>query len=166
MARYPASKALFTHKIRERTALIGTGSIYFDSPSGSTFICDGNTWNKFVVGTEPVGKIIALLPSTPAPHSGFWRLCDGRTEIPEDSRLGKHLASQGLPRVTPNLSDSRFLMGGLGNALETGGSNERGLTLANMPRHDHNFSDPGHAHKIWGDIVQTFSGGGRLTTIR
>ena len=75
----------------------------------------------------PPGKIIALAQFASEPDQQFWRLCDGVTEIPVDSRLGQQMQAAGMALFTPNLSDDRFLMGGngeFGGASDDGGHND------------------------------------------
>lgn len=73
------------------------------------------------VPTGPIGEIMAIDFDAPAPDPAFWLESDGRA-VPADSRLGRHLASRGLPLVTNDLTDDRFLMGA--TAAGRGGDND------------------------------------------
>jgi hypothetical protein len=73
------------------------------------------------VPTGPVGEIMAIDFDAPDPDPAFWLESDGRA-IPASSRMGRHLTSRGLPLVTNDLTDDRFLMGAA--ATGRGGDND------------------------------------------
>lgn len=105
------------------------------------------------VPTGPLGQIMALDFDAPAPDPAFWLESDGRA-VPAESRLGRHLATEGLALVTNDLTDDRFLMGGTARAR--GGDNDGHTHSSALEADDPPAGTPlaSHTHS-----VVTWSGG-------
>jgi len=109
-------------------------------------------------GAVPIGSIIGLHPRSPSPGDD-WVACDAT------SRLGKNFPGFEHESV-PDLTDDRFLMGGAGTGVVSGGntSNEVTLTTNEMPAHDHSGSTGGptsiaHTHTKSGNQSGTGASG-------
>jgi len=95
-------------------------------------------------GTMPLGSIIAIAtnlsgartaPATGVVDSKGWQYCDGAAVA----------ASQNITGTTPNLTDSRFLMG-FTSAGSTGGAASVTLTTTELPAHAH--TSAAHTHTL------------------
>lgn len=104
------------------------------------------------VPTGPIGEIMAIDFDAPDPDPAFWLESDGRA-IPAGSRLGRHLASRGLPLVTNDLTDDRFLMGAA--ASGRGGDNDGHTHAFSLQADNPTPGSPLHSHT---HTVITWSG--------
>jgi microcystin-dependent protein len=154
-----------------RLASDGKLGIGITSPSATLHV-NGRIKDK-TGWVMPVGTILPYAGAGANPPEG-WLLCNG-TQLDKTAENNKYkdlfdvigysysqIKSgnnfkvpnlQGRIPVGVNSSDSHFDLLG-----KEGGSKTVTLTIAQMPSHNHNFSDPGHSHTIvkceagWGDI--------------
>lgn len=107
--------------------------------------------------TVPLGTILPYAGNAGSVPSG-WLLCDGTSyDVNEYQSLFNLIGTiygsepgrfripnlQGRVPVGYNVNQSEF-----DNLGEQGGSRTHTLSVAQMPSHNHNFSDPGHGHNL------------------
>lgn len=130
---------------------------------------DGRVPMQGVIGVAPVFTLTANGGTASEPgdipasgvisDDGFQR-ADG-VVIPSGAKASL------VGKFTCDISDNRFLMGSTGItsspiSTDTGvnnGDNSVTLTLNEIPSHDHDFNDPGHAHGIPSASTDAGSGG-------
>ena len=114
---------------------------YFDNNANSNFQIEGPAGNTIV-------EINNFLPDS-------WRVCDGTAPNDPESSI-----FNAADRFLPNLTDDRFLQGGIA-AGNKGGGNMRTLLAPNLPPHSHSMT---HGHDVPYNI--RMADGSRLADFR
>ena len=100
----------------------------------------------------PKGSMIFLHPLAPEPDKRFWKLCDGKSLLPED-----FLKKDGISNVegdlylrVPDFTDGVFLMGDDSSLIDPhmGGGNYKFLEIKNLPHHVHGFKHGHSSHSL------------------
>jgi microcystin-dependent protein len=117
----------------------------------------GDTFGSNASGTIPIGGIIMWSGSIATIPTG-WALCNGSGGTP-DLRERFIVGAGG---------DNPTVAGTTGYSPgDNGGANSVGLTIAQIPSHNHNFNDPGHSHQLYNQIGgpgNSVGGGGSNTS--
>ena len=115
---------------------------YFDNNANSNFQIEGPAGNTIV-------EINNFLPDS-------WRVCDGTAPNDPESSI-----FNAADRFLPNLTDSRFIQGGIA-AGNSGSTNTRTLFATNLPPHTHNMN---HGHSMNFPTDGNINGGGLMVSV-